>query len=54
MAYLTGLMRRARAAILDGVFPAWVRAFMADLYPGGDYPQWSSEALAAAGIPLGE
>ncbi|KAK1869273.1 hypothetical protein I4F81_011752 [Pyropia yezoensis] len=54
VAYLTGLMRLAQTAILDGVFPDWVRAFTADLYPGGDYPQLSSDALAAAGIPLGE
>ncbi|KAK1861732.1 hypothetical protein I4F81_004312 [Pyropia yezoensis] len=53
VAYLTGLIRRARTAILGGVFPDWVRASMADLCPGGDYPQWSSEALAAAGIPRG-
>lgn len=52
VAYLTGLMGRAREAILEGWFEAFVQQFMVDLYPDRQYPDWSREALEEAGIRL--
>lgn len=50
--YLTGLMGRARRAILEGVFSEFVREFMKGMYSGGKYPEWSRDALRVAGIEL--
>lgn len=53
MAYLVQLMRRAREAIIDGRFHAFVNSFMRALYPNREYPKWSRDALLTAGIELG-
>ncbi len=53
--YMMRFTREMRAAIEDGTFPDWVRAFVAaqtPQFPGGTVPDWVREALAAAGIEL--
>ncbi|CAK7213406.1 hypothetical protein SEUCBS140593_001834 [Sporothrix eucalyptigena] len=52
--YQLALMRSLREAILEDRFPARVREFFADLYPGGpaDYPVWAVDALAGVGLHL--
>lgn len=54
--YQLALMRSLREAILEDRFPARVRQFFADLYPGGpaDYPDWAVEALAGVNLHLRE
>ncbi|CAK7244347.1 MAG: hypothetical protein STHCBS139747_005885 [Sporothrix thermara] len=54
--YQLALMRSLREAILEDRFPARVREFFADLYPGGpkDYPDWAVDALAGVGLHLRE
>eukprot|EP00668_Euglena_longa_P001335 GGOE01001582.1.p1 GENE.GGOE01001582.1~~GGOE01001582.1.p1 ORF type:complete len:402 (-),score=119.67 GGOE01001582.1:278-1483(-) len=50
--YLTRLMRSMRQAIIDGTFPAWVKAFMRQQFPEATYPGWVVDALNYVGIPL--
>jgi hypothetical protein len=45
-------MLRARTSILKGVFPDFVREYLATAYPKNDVPQWARDALAHAGITL--
>ena len=47
------LMDQQRAAILDGSYDAWVRAFLARRFPDGS-PAWVLDALRAADIDLEE
>jgi queuine tRNA-ribosyltransferase catalytic subunit len=50
--YLLDLMRRARQAIIDDRYPAFVKAFFKDLYPEGDFPEWATTALKGVGVDL--
>ncbi len=52
VAFQLRLMRRMRNAILEDKFPEFVRAFMADNFPDGKYPEWTVAALAAVNITL--
>jgi queuine tRNA-ribosyltransferase catalytic subunit len=52
VAYLTRLMKRARAAIIDGEFPAFVQDFAQALHPDKEYPSWARDALTKAGVQL--
>lgn len=52
ISFLCQLLLRARQAIIDGNFEQFVRNFMFDLYPDKNYPQWSADALSAAGVTL--
>ena len=46
-------MRSMRQAILDGVFPGFVRAYLRERYGGAaQSPQWVQDALTAAGVEL--
>lgn len=46
------LMGRIRESLREGIFPEFVRDFMKGLYPKGEYPEWSREALKEVGIEL--
>ncbi|KAK9454269.1 tRNA-guanine(15) transglycosylase-like protein [Dipodascopsis uninucleata] len=48
------LMRQARAAIIDDVFPKFVTAFFSNLYDGdtSKYPAWAVDALRTVNIDL--
>ena len=50
--YVLRLMRKQRAAILDGTYPQFVRSFMAVHFAGAEIPTWVMEACAHAGIEL--
>ncbi|KAF2877290.1 queuine tRNA-ribosyltransferase [Massariosphaeria phaeospora] len=52
--YQLDLMRRARDAILQDRYPAFVREFFAALYAGdrGKYPEWAVVALRGVGVDL--
>lgn len=52
IAYMSRFTAEMRAAITDGTFPSYVRAFVARHYPDGDVPTWVRDPLEAAGIPL--
>lgn len=52
VSYMICLMRAIRTALADGVFPEFVRAFIAKQFPAGDAPFWVVEALRAAGIEI--
>ncbi|GFH27144.1 tRNA-guanine transglycosylase, partial [Haematococcus lacustris] len=49
---MQNLTRRMRQAIKAQTFPAFVRAFLADMYPKGDVPQWVRDAMVVAAISL--
>jgi queuine tRNA-ribosyltransferase len=52
--YQLNLVRRAREAIIEGVFPEFLRAYWRGLYDGvkEKYPQWAVDALAEVGVDL--
>ncbi|XP_043208471.1 queuine tRNA-ribosyltransferase catalytic subunit 1-like, partial [Amphibalanus amphitrite] len=50
--YQLRLMESLRRSILQDRFPQFVRAFMEQAYPDGDYPHWALEALASVNIHL--
>lgn len=52
--YLLDLMRRARQAIVDGRYPAFVQDYFSTLYAGEKekYPVWAIDALKGVGIDL--
>ena len=52
IAYQMRLMGELRAAILAGELADYVRRFMLAQFPRRNYPQWTVDALAAAGIEL--
>jgi queuine tRNA-ribosyltransferase catalytic subunit len=52
IAYQKALMNGMRQAIIDGTLPAFVRNFMTAQYPLRNFPRWTVDALAAAGIEL--
>jgi queuine tRNA-ribosyltransferase len=52
LCYLTRLMRGAREAIFSASYPEYLQKWFAKKYPGGAYPNWVREALAACGVTL--
>jgi tRNA-guanine family transglycosylase len=52
VAYMQSLTRRMRQSIVDQKFPEFVGAFLKDLYPKGEVPQWVCDAMEAAEISL--
>ena len=54
--YLLDMMRKAREAIVDDCYPAFVRDYFQTLYNGDEekYPSWAVDALRGAGIDLVE
>jgi queuine tRNA-ribosyltransferase catalytic subunit len=50
--YLLTLMKTMRQSIIEDRFPEFVRDFMKNLYPDGDYPSWTIEALQSVNIIL--
>ncbi|KAK3074254.1 hypothetical protein LTR53_003477 [Teratosphaeriaceae sp. CCFEE 6253] len=52
--YLLDLVRRARAAIIDQRYPAFVRAYFTRVYKGDEkpYPRWAVDALRGVGVDL--
>jgi tRNA-guanine transglycosylase len=52
LAYMMRLVRRMRAAVIDGTYPAFTAAFVGSMFPTGEVPQWVVEAAGAAGIDL--
>jgi queuine tRNA-ribosyltransferase len=58
LAYMARLTREMRAAIAAGEYPAFVRGFLAQMFPpesgaaAGPVPRWAVDALAAAGIDV--
>lgn len=51
--YMLSLMGQVRAAIVDGQYPAFLRAFFARLYATkAEYPQWAVTALQSVGVDL--
>jgi len=52
--YLLDLVRRAREAIIERRYPAFVRAYFARLYGNekGRYPPWAVDALRGVGVDL--
>ncbi len=52
VAFQLRLMRRIRESIKEGRFPEFVRGFMADNFPSGDYPGWAVSALKAVDVTL--
>lgn len=54
ISYMMRLMRRMRQAILDGTeaYHEFIRAFLKEMYPNNDVPQWAVDALQEAGVTL--
>ncbi|KAL8973809.1 MAG: hypothetical protein Q9197_001942 [Variospora fuerteventurae] len=52
--HLLALMRRARAAIVEDTYPAFIRDFFAKKYSGNkeDVPEWAIVALRGVGVDL--
>jgi len=45
-------MGRARAAIIAGTFPDYLRMFFAGYFGNGGYPEWCVNALRSVGVDL--
>lgn len=43
---------RARAAILDGTFPEYLKSFFARYFGDSGYPEWCVNALRSVGVDL--
>lgn len=53
IAYMMRLLREMRGAIMAGVYPDYVRAFVANMFPDPDtVPPWVVAACAAAGFDV--
>lgn len=50
--HLLELMRRARTAILEDRYPAFVKDFFATYFGGKPAPEWAVEALRGVGIEI--
>jgi tRNA-guanine family transglycosylase len=51
--HMLDLMRRAREAILEDRFPAFVKEFFGRLYPDGqEKPTWARDALKGVGVVI--
>lgn len=46
------LMGRARDAIIDGTFPAYLKSFFAEYFGTKGYPEWCVNALRSVGVDL--
>ncbi|GLB37445.1 putative catalytic subunit of the queuine tRNA-ribosyltransferase (TGT) that catalyzes the base-exchange of a guanine (G) residue with queuine (Q) at position 34 (anticodon wobble position) in tRNAs with GU(N) anticodons (tRNA-Asp, -Asn, -His and -Tyr), resulting in the hypermodified nucleoside queuosine (7-(((4,5-cis- dihydroxy-2-cyclopenten-1-yl)amino)methyl)-7-deazaguanosine) [Lyophyllum shimeji] len=46
------VMARARAAILNGTFPDYLRSFFAEYFSDAGYPEWCVNALRSVGVDL--
>jgi len=46
------VMGRARAAIIAGTFPEYLRSFFADYFGDAGYPEWCVNALRSVGVDL--
>lgn len=46
------VMGRARAAIIAGTFPDYLRMFFADYFGDAGYPEWCVNALRSVGVDL--
>ncbi|PFH51506.1 hypothetical protein AMATHDRAFT_74862 [Amanita thiersii Skay4041] len=46
------VMGRARAAIIAGTFPDYLRTFFADYFGDAGYPEWCINALRSVGVDL--
>lgn len=45
-------MGRARAAIMEGTFPDYLRMFFAEYFGDAGYPEWCVNALRSVGVDL--
>jgi len=52
VAHQLKLMKKARDAIIEDKFPAFVAEFMRRLFPDHQYPDWAEEAFLGVGISL--
>lgn len=52
VAHQLNLMMKARKAIIEDKFPAFVAEFMRRLFPDRKYPEWAEEAFLGVGISL--
>merc|ERR1712079_987207 len=50
IAYLCGLMKRARKAIAEDSLEQFVKDFMRNMFGEATYPQWAVDAFSAVGI----
>lgn len=51
--YQLSLMGKARQAIIEDRFPAFIKSFFAGLYADkNDYPEWAVGALQRVGVDL--
>lgn len=48
------LMRTMRENIEKGTFPQFVKKYMNEMYPDGNYPNWIINSLKSVGINLVE
>lgn len=46
------LMGRARDAIVDGIFPEYLKIFFAEYFGEKGYPEWCVNALRSVGVDL--
>ena len=54
VAFLLSLMNKARIAIIEDRYPAFLREFFFKWYSGdkGKYPTWAVDALRGVGVDL--
>ncbi|CAD0196263.1 unnamed protein product [Chrysodeixis includens] len=50
IAYQMGLMKSMRSHIENGTFPEFVKNFVSEYYPDGNYPSWVVNSLSKVGI----
>ncbi|EDV27535.1 uncharacterized protein TRIADDRAFT_20956 [Trichoplax adhaerens] len=52
LTYQKQLMESIRKNIIQNTFPQFVKDFMKEMFPDGNYPQWAVDALASVNIQL--
>lgn len=52
LAFQAQIMGRARDAIVDGTFPAYLRVFFSNYFKEDGYPEWCVNALRSVGVDL--
>lgn len=52
LAFQAQIMGRARDAIVDGTFPAYLRVFFSNYFKEDGYPEWCVNALHSVGVDL--
>ncbi|XP_026737791.1 queuine tRNA-ribosyltransferase catalytic subunit [Trichoplusia ni] len=52
IAYQMGLMKSMRSHIENGTFPEFVKNFVSEYYPDGNYPSWVVNSLSTVGINI--